>query len=67
MTFAVFRPTPGSAASASMVAGTSPPWSATTPRANPMMLLALFRKNPVERMISSTSSWRAAASACASA
>ena len=32
------------------------PCRSTTPRANPMMFLALFLKKPVDRMISSTSS-----------
>jgi hypothetical protein len=66
MTFAVLRPTPGSADSSASVRGTSPPWSAISPRANPMTLRALFRKKPVERTTSSTSSWAAPASASAS-
>ena len=54
MTFAVFLPTPGRAASSAIVAGTCPPCSAIKPRAKPMIFLALFRKNPVVRIIPST-------------
>ena len=61
-TFAVLRPTPGSATSSAIVRGTSPPWSRTSPVAKPMRLFALARKKPVLRMISSTSAGGAAAS-----
>jgi hypothetical protein len=59
------RPTPGSSTIASIERGTSPPWSALSARAQPSRLLVFARKKPVGRMISSTSSGRAAASACA--
>lgn len=48
--FAVLRATPGSATSSSIVSGTLPPCSATMCFAAPMIFLALFRKNPVERI-----------------
>ncbi|HEX2122545.1 MAG TPA: hypothetical protein VHL59_12975 [Thermoanaerobaculia bacterium] len=35
-TFAVFRPTPGSAVSSSIVRGTSPPWRSTMAREQAM-------------------------------
>src|SRR5690242_2261569 len=46
-TFAVFRPTPGSSTSCSMVSGTSPPWRSTTACAIPMIDFVLLRKKPV--------------------
>src|SRR5438094_8221368 len=46
-TFAVFRPTPGSWTSCSIVSGTAPPWRSTSACAIPMIDLVLLRKNPV--------------------
>ena len=43
-TLAVFRPTPGSAVSASMVPGTSPPWFCMMRRQAETMLAALVLK-----------------------
>ena len=54
-TLAVFRATPGSGRSCSMVRGTSPPKSWTIFVAAPMMLFALLRKKPVERISFSNS------------
>jgi hypothetical protein len=42
------RPTPGSFVSASIEAGTSPPWSFTSACAIPTSAFDLARKNPVE-------------------
>jgi hypothetical protein len=63
MTFAVFRPTPGSSTSASSVAGTSPAWRSWSAAETPSRLFALLRKKPVVFTSSSTSSRFAAASA----
>jgi hypothetical protein len=65
-TLAVFRPTPGSAVSAAMVHGTSPPWRSTRARAHPWRARALARKNPVERMTAWICGRGAAARAAAS-
>lgn len=54
-TFAVLRPTPGSETSSAIVPGTSPPNRSTSPWPSPISEVALFRKKPVGRMISSSS------------
>ena len=61
-TLPVLRPTPGIVTRSSSAVGTSPPKRSTTAAAMPMRLFVLERKNPVERMSSSTSSGFAAAS-----
>ena len=48
-TFAVFRPTPGSATSSSSVWGTSPPCTSTSARAEPDDRLRLLPENPDPR------------------
>jgi hypothetical protein len=60
-TLAVLRPTPGSLTRSISLPGTSPPCRSQIACAMPMMLLVFARKNPVERMISSTSVRSAAA------
>ena len=65
-TFAVFRPTPGSSTSASIAAGTLPPWRATSASAMPMSDFDLARKKPVEWICGSSSAVVAFASARAS-
>src|SRR3990172_2549445 len=60
---AVFLPTPGSAVSASIVAGTFPPCRSAIAAESPRIAFALFRKKPVGRTVSSTASGNAAASA----
>jgi hypothetical protein len=54
-TLAVFRPTPGRARSSSIVSGTRPACRSTSAAAMARRLAVLFRKNPVERIRSSTS------------
>src|SRR5881409_1403847 len=49
ITFAVLRPTPGSAVSSSIVCGTSPPCRSTSACAIPMIDLVLLRKKPVDK------------------
>ena len=65
-TFAVLRPTPGSATSSFIVLGISPPWRSTTARAIPSRLRDFALKKPVERIISCSSPSSAPASATAS-
>ena len=61
-TLAVLRPTPVRPVSASIVRGTSPPWSAMTAAAIARRLLALLRKKPVDWTSRSSSSCVTAAS-----
>ncbi len=65
-TFAVLRPTPGSAWSSAIVRGTSPPCFSTSALAIPRRDLAFALKKPVERMTSSRAPGGAAASDAAS-
>jgi len=63
-TFAVFRPTPGSAQSSSIVCGTRPSCRSTRMRATAWSAFAFWRKNPVGLTIASSASPGAAASSC---
>ena len=65
-TLAVLRPTPGSATSASIVRGTSPPCVSTTSVAMPRSERDFARKNPVDWICGSSSPVVARASARAS-
>ncbi len=65
-TLPVLRPTPGTVTRSASSVGTWPPNRSTSAGAIPMRLRVLARKNPVERMISSTFSGSARASAAAS-
>ena len=65
-TFAVFRPTPGSAVSSSMSAGTSPPCSARSFCDMPISAFDFWRKKPVDRISFSSSGGGRRASARAS-
>jgi hypothetical protein len=65
-TFAVFRPTPGSALSSAIVRGTSPPCCVTIAFAAPRIERPLALKNPVDRISRSIAPAGAAASAAAS-
>ena len=51
-TFAVFRPTPGSASSAARSAGTLPPWRSTSARLSAITFLAFVLKSPMVLMCS---------------
>ena len=61
MTLAVFRPMPGSVTRSSRLSGNRPSNRSATSRPNPIKDVALFRKKPVDRMISSSSARSAAA------
>jgi hypothetical protein len=63
-TFAVFRATPRSVVSSSIVLGTSPPNFSTRSFEVPMIDFVFCRKNPVGYMSFSTASGSASASAC---
>ena len=60
-TFAVLRPTPGRVTRSSIAEGTWPSKRSTSVRAIPSRLLAFERKNPVERISSSSASGSAPA------
>jgi hypothetical protein len=55
ITLAVLRPIPGSFTSSSSVRGSTPSCFSTTAAPSPISELALFRKKPVEWIISSSS------------
>src|SRR5450759_4577990 len=65
-TFAVFRPTPGSAWSSTIVCGTSPPCFSTSAFAIPRRDFAFALKKPVERIIFSSAPGGEAARAATS-
>ena len=54
-TFAVFRPNPGSVTNSARVPGTSPSNRSTSAWPSPISAVDLFRKNPVDLIISSSS------------
>src|SRR5262249_9864596 len=60
-TFAVLRPTPGSASSASREGGTAPPCSSTSLRDSAMTFFALVRNRPIVLMYARTRSSPSAA------